>query len=426
MNDNTIMTDFRTSTTELATELPKLSAYDLSKAGRHAEAIEAYKAQIEANPGWTKNCTSLGWEVYRRLQQIEKEPENTAEVISLLTLGPLYAKGVQGTLYSCLMRMATTCTKTRMVGANENVPSSLGKAYLEFIAAMGIQSFSEKDMTPYTPEPNKEYPSLCENVAGMLHKIVKGLSRNARMDLDSDLQETLKHHLSWIAEFLGACVERFPKNVWMPYYYGQALITAGQKAQARESMLKLVKTKPQEFWAWDTLADTFVDSQDQMLACYCKALTCPSPREYTVNVHRKLEKLLQSMGMAKEAALEGAEVRSIKGLSNASNPSVSAPSDETNTAFYARYAEKAEAILMAYQMQGRETKSFEGPLRQRDDQPFAFVENVFIHPSLLKPLVGVAPGTRVRGVAVKDWDQKKQREGWKALSIECVDDDPPF
>lgn len=424
MNDNTIMTDFRTDTAELATELPKLSAYDLSKAGRHAEAIEAYKAQIEANPGWTKNCTSLGWEVYRRLQQIEKEPENTAEVVSLLDLGPVCAKGVQGMLYSCLIRISTSCLKAR-ISATDNIPSNLGKAYLDFIEALGVKSFSEQDKTPYRPEPGKEFPSLCENVAGMLHKIVKTLSRNAQMDMDTDLQERLNHHLPWISEFLGTCVERFPQNVWMPYYHGQALIWAGQKVQARESMLKLVTAKPREFWAWDTLADTFAESQDTMRACYCKALTCPSPREYTINVHRKLEKLLQRMGMAKEAAIEAAEVRSIKGVTTpAGGPT---QPRENNTAFYQRYAEEADALLMAHQLKGRETKDFEGILRQREDQPFAFVEDIFLHPSILKHLSAGRPGMRIRGVAVKDWDQKKQREGWKALSVQSVEEDePPF
>jgi hypothetical protein len=96
------------------------------------------------------------------------------------------------------------------------------------------------------------------------------------------------------------------------YYYGQSLIWAFQKAQAWEPIPKFVIVKSQEFWEWDTLADRFEDRQDKMRACYCKALMLPT--RIHRQCHRKLERLLQLMGMAQEATIESAEVLSFKGI----------------------------------------------------------------------------------------------------------------
>ncbi len=60
-------------------------------------------------------------------------------------------------------------------------------------------------------------------------------------------------------------------------------------------------------------------------------------------------------------------------------------------------------------------RAFEGYLQNRDT--FGLVGKVFVDPQFLK---GLAHGTKVKGLACVSFDKKKNKWGWRALSIEVV------
>jgi hypothetical protein len=61
-------------------------------------------------------------------------------------------------------------------------------------------------------------------------------------------------------------------------------------------------------------------------------------------------------------------------------------------------------------------KLFVGDLRKKDEQEFAFVDDVFIEPKLVKKIT-LSSNNRISGKALLNYNKKKGSWGWKAISI---------
>ncbi|MBR1517069.1 MAG: hypothetical protein IJ620_02865 [Bacteroidales bacterium] len=164
-----------------------------------------------------------------------------------------------------------------------------------------------------------------------------------------------------IATFLPrmeAMSEQHPEMTWVAYYTGKLLIALGNlNDDTRRRVKAFVKRKNRDFWAWDMLADVAGDDELRM-ACYCKALTCPSEELMKRNVHIKLARLLHAKGMDSEAK---AEYRAIMAALRAGGYTAPqylveiaaeewyqhAAAPDNNRQFYYTLVPKAEAFLYA-------------------------------------------------------------------------------
>ena len=72
-------------------------------------------------------------------------------------------------------------------------------------------------------------------------------------------------------------------------------------------------------------------------------------------------------------------------------------------------AEEAEIYLYG------ENKVFQGVLRINAEKGFGFVGNIYVDRKLIRRL---KDGAEVKGRAVKSFDKKKNREGWKAITLQ--------
>lgn len=61
-------------------------------------------------------------------------------------------------------------------------------------------------------------------------------------------------------------------------------------------------------------------------------------------------------------------------------------------------------------------RSFEGAIRKNENQSFAFVDDIFIEPSLVKTLA-LQDNTNIAGQAIISFNKKKDSWGWKAIGI---------
>jgi hypothetical protein len=61
-------------------------------------------------------------------------------------------------------------------------------------------------------------------------------------------------------------------------------------------------------------------------------------------------------------------------------------------------------------------KKLEGVIQKKEDQSFGFVDDVYVHPSIIKKYQ-LDSGTRVQCSAIKSYNREKKRWGWKVLDI---------
>lgn len=75
---------------------------------------------------------------------------------------------------------------------------------------------------------------------------------------------------------------------WLHYRRGQILLLLGEPDAAAASLKKVLRLKPNEYWAWSALAEVYEELEPSFAAgYYAKALTLPSKKELLVNVFER-------------------------------------------------------------------------------------------------------------------------------------------
>jgi len=108
---------------------------------------------------------------------------------------------------------------------------------------------------------------------------------------------------------------KHPKFIYPQYYLGKLLLSTGDKEQAFKKFIPFAKKKQNDFWVWELLSDTQQDINIK-ISCFCKALTCKSPKKMLVKVHERLARLLietKQYIYAKKEIQEVIEIRKKEG-----------------------------------------------------------------------------------------------------------------
>lgn len=109
--------------------------------------------------------------------------------------------------------------------------------------------------------------------------------------------------------------EQYPKYIYPQYYLGKLLLSTGDKEQAFKKFIPFAKKKQNDFWVWELLSDTQQDINIK-ISCFCKALSCKSPKKMLVKVHERLARLLietKQYIYAKKEIQEVLEIRKNEG-----------------------------------------------------------------------------------------------------------------
>ncbi|MEN9548975.1 MAG: hypothetical protein RIR12_1566 [Bacteroidota bacterium] len=99
-------------------------------------------------------------------------------------------------------------------------------------------------------------------------------------------------------------IEDHPQLQYPAYFKAKLLLALGDKESIYEVLLPFAKKKRNEFWIWEILAEAFLDDQEKVFACYCKALSCKSPDKMLVGLRQKFAELLISEKYYNEARIE--------------------------------------------------------------------------------------------------------------------------
>ncbi len=252
----------------------------LSKQGRHNEAFNAYRTALQRFPNDIALHESLGWELYHVGKFIFE-----AENIDLYLAKQLLAEYIKlqnerpSLLHSLFLRYTN-----KLIGKE-------GFNLVAFLKLWDLNNLTQEDYQPYAADNGKTYPSIAEKVI-----------QHAAKDVLHNKQTA---DVAYILPFIDKAIQKFPDNFWLIYYKAKLLHLADQNDAALDFSISVTKTKVNEYWAWDLLAEILLSiDREKAFSCYCKALLCRGEDKFLANVRIKFAELLIAKSMYPEAKYE--------------------------------------------------------------------------------------------------------------------------
>jgi hypothetical protein len=173
------------------------------------------------------------------------------------------------------------------------------KAYCDFLGFAKwwrLKHLREADFLPETMELKtadaKKVPLL-------------SLAERAYMAIASGLLELKTVDKELVKQFikqLHSVSVANPKFVWLPYFEARLVLISGEsRKEILERILPFMRSKRNEFWAWDLMARLYVNEKTVQLACYSAALLCRAKEDMLVKVNENFALLLIELNFLSEA-----------------------------------------------------------------------------------------------------------------------------
>jgi tetratricopeptide (TPR) repeat protein len=310
-------------------------AKTLSRQGNHTQAANIYRKLCVNGAGDQDVQTSLGWELFRLLQQATSQDNlNLGSAKRLLAdylkLGLIEKPSL---LHSSILQLAAK------LAGNSNF------SFISFVRYWQLDKLRTDDYKPYINNKGDKYPSLAEKVIQQSVKEAVNIG-----DVTN---------INYILPYVNDGISRFPENLWLKLNKAKALMKLGQHDQALSFAIDVTRSKVNDYWAWDLLGDVNAELNELVsLSCYCKALLCHSEDKFTGKVRLKLAKHMSSQGEFSEAKHEIEHVISSKTRDRVKIPQEvegfratdwydAFPAAESNTAYYQSNCAKAEELLFS-------------------------------------------------------------------------------
>lgn len=496
--------------------MPSKQITELRQAGKLEEALRLATTELEAEPDniWAKR--NISWVYYDYLKQNDSPEHFDAFVSWLDKIKNLELPAGEEMLFEQLGwqigKMAFGLTKTNPIDHSQGFrlfeltqsfhfpkPSGgysvLFKAlhkllkgtdhYLQFADWWDLENFMPNDFQKEKISDDKEMMSIGEQA---YIAYAKGLLS------DTQGAEINREKIEAFLPALSKIIESHPQFQYPPYFKAKLLLALGDKDNMLKSLLPFARERQNDFWVWEMLAEAFSSDAEKVFACYCKALSCKSPKEMLVSLRQKMVRLLIAKKHFSEAKTEInllVHAREEHGFKipnevigwQAEEWYKTAEASKSNFEFYKAYAPAAEVLLFSdvpeetvivefvnsdkkmlnfiaseakfgffkydrffpnikvgdmlkvrFQRHSEEglyrlytavkaddevlkkrfIKEVSGVVKIADGKPFGFIDDVFIHPSLVKKH-RLTDGMPFTGQAIKSYNREKKQWGWKLL-----------
>ena len=247
-------------------------AKELSKQGRHKEAVNLYRNIWLGGSADRDVQTSLGWELYKLCkEQMALDNVNLGAV--KLNLNDYLKLDVEkpSLLHTCILQLA------------EKLSGQDGFNMLAFSRMWNLDYLRTEDFERYHGDDGKEYPSLAE-------KVFQQASKDAAKSDNA-------HNLNYILPYINTAINKFPDNIWLQLNKAKLLLALGRNDDALAFGLTVTKSKVNDYWAWELLGDICAaNSPDIALSCYCKALLNSNDDKFTGKLRLKLAERMAERG----------------------------------------------------------------------------------------------------------------------------------
>lgn len=254
----------------------------------------------------------------------------------------------------------------------------------------------------------KAWPSVAEKAFGLLNRCLKADQSLVVPD-----------------ELVAFLYRNRGRGEWLGFYCANAMVRSGRNEEARPLLVDIARKKPDEFWIWEHLAETFRESPEDALSCLCRALRCPiRNREIEsathMKIHRRLARVLSDMGDEETAARENAYAK---------GEAVSA----LDMRHCAEEGERADRLVFGgakptnygrmtgrtHQKESSDCVRFEGRFILAPGKSFGFVKGAAIGDIFVPPPIAVKikNNAQIAGMAARKEDRKKKRMSWCMISV---------
>ncbi|MDW3640236.1 DUF7017 domain-containing protein [Vibrio sp. 1291-1] len=310
-------------------------AKSLSKQGDHLQAANIYKQLCSVGAGDLNVQTSLGWELFRLLQNsLAQQHINISSSKRILAdYLKLHLIEKPSLLHSSILLQAA-----KLAG---NSSFSL----ISFSRYWQLDLLRAEDYEPYINNNGDQYPSLAEKV------IQQAAKESVASDTIANQQYILPH--------LDNAIERFPENIWLKLNKAKLLLKLGRSKDALRFATDVTRSKVNDYWSWALLGEVNADLDKSIeLSCYCKALLCHTDDKFTAKVRIKMAQALASQGEFAEAKYEIDKVITSKTKDGLKVPEdaetlqaqewyKSFTATESNIKYYQSNVSKAEELLFS-------------------------------------------------------------------------------
>jgi len=299
-------------------------------------------------------------------------------------------------------------------------------SYKTFVGWCGWDCFMDEDFNNIVGENGIKIMPLVERVAMAYCKLL----------LDNGLSTEIEQFLP----ILDDLAVKHKNYIYLPFYSAKLLWKIGKKDEYFDKMKVFARKKSGEFWVWDLLGD-YYDDDSTRLKFYAKGLLCKSKAEMTVKLREKTAIILFRLGYLAEALSELKFVTKVRErnkwkltsdleltLKNIESQGITQPKNPTSLyesisfdvekiVFGAKSPQKSKSKPVT---NNEDSEEFEGKITIAPGG-FGFVrfcgKTIFVSQKLIADHK-LADKTIVKGRFVKSIDKKKNKEGYKAVSIE--------
>jgi tetratricopeptide (TPR) repeat protein len=276
----------------------------LRKSGRLDEARDAAREILAGNPNDFRTHSEYEWVIFGYVKVL------VAQIGEALEHRPIQPRDLD----ALMLRMREYWTlKPQIPGmACSNIFGQLAKVGLhlpkfpEVVRWIGPSGLRPEDWQPNYFD-GKSLPPLAMNLARALCKWVKAhpTANAEQMDMALEWAERVKS------------VGHGDSDLWLTWDMAIVHRQLGDVQRAAELLASVIKAKRGEFWVWSEAGRLYaVDQPDLALACFCRALECPTEPKFLVKTHRELAELLAEQDDFAQASREVAitiEIRQAQG-----------------------------------------------------------------------------------------------------------------
>lgn len=233
----------------------------------------------------------IGWQMVKMSYALLKKGANFIPIVVSI-LNDFHIVLVKTTLNNADLRSALIGLSVKVAPTWDN--------YSQFLIDINFLMAQPKDYQKEIMADGKAVPALMERV---MIAIAKKLLLNFK-------QQSTSEQVYWIETFEKVYAKE-PTLLYVSYYLVKLLLELQKKDYARKTLLPFVRTKSNEFWVWELLAQC-TESSEQRLAFLSKALLCKSPKEFLVGVKLTMAIALKAAGYLAEAKMELMDVVAIR------------------------------------------------------------------------------------------------------------------
>jgi tetratricopeptide (TPR) repeat protein len=272
---------------------PWESIRELRKAGKPDEAFQLAQGVLKESPDDYQSRTQAEWACFDLIKRVVASVQKSTAANERPDRADLVR------LYE-LLRAYVALSPRKPDMAMSNILGQLSKVgrhfdrFLPFLKWAGLGSLRPEDLVPNEYQ-DKVYASLAVKLAREAAAWVK--SRPEATDEQVELAVVLcKTAMSDAKD---------ADKTWLEWSMAPLLRRTGNRRGAAELIVRVLKRKRTEFWAWAEAARIHREEQPELaIACFCQALRLGAEPKFLGRVHRELAELLAEAGEVAQATRE--------------------------------------------------------------------------------------------------------------------------